>query len=39
MMVATPNKQACYAAAMRMLVRREHSVLELTQKLSNKEFE
>ncbi|MBT4122447.1 MAG: regulatory protein RecX [Candidatus Ruthia sp.] len=37
--MATPNKQACYAAAMRMLVRREHSVLELTQKLNNKEFE
>jgi len=37
--VTTADKQKCYAAAMRMLVRREHSVFELTQKLSTKEFE
>jgi len=37
--VTTADQQKCYAAAMRMLVRREHSVFELTQKLSTKEFE
>ena len=29
----------CYNAAMRMLVRREHSQLELTQKLQHKDFD
>lgn len=29
----------CYAVAMRMLVRREHSVLELEQKLLQKEYD
>lgn len=38
-MVTKASKEACYASAMRMLVRREHSALELTQKLSAKEFE
>jgi len=37
--VTTPSKKKCYAAAMRMLVRREHSVFELTQKLTTKEFD
>jgi len=37
--VTTPSKEKCYAAAMRMLVRREHSVFELTQKLTTKEFD
>jgi len=37
--VTKKSKETCYASAMRMLVRREHSVLELTQKLSAKEFE
>lgn len=39
MTVTTPSKEKCYAAAMRMLVRREHSVFELTQKLTTKEFD
>ncbi len=33
------NKQTCYASAMQLLVRREHSVVELTQKLTQKEFD
>ncbi len=37
--MTTPSKKKCYAAAMRMLVRREHSVFELTQKLTTKEFD
>jgi len=37
--VTTPSKEKCYAAAMQMLVRREHSVVELTQKLTNKDFD
>ncbi len=37
--MTTPSKEKCYAAAMRMLVRREHSVFELTQKLTTKEFD
>jgi len=37
--VTTPSKEKCYAAAMQMLVRREHSVVELTQKLINKDFD
>ncbi len=37
-MVAQIQANKCYAAAMRMLVRREHSQLELRQKLSLKEF-
>ena len=39
MTVTTPSKEKCYAAAMQMLVRREHSVVELTQKLTNKDFD
>ena len=39
MTVTTPSKEKCYAAAMRMLVRREHSLAELTQKLTTKEFD
>ncbi|WP_428086170.1 regulatory protein RecX [Candidatus Thioglobus sp.] len=38
-MTTITNKESCYASAMRMLVRREHSILELSQKLSNKQFE
>jgi len=37
--VTTKSREKCYAAAMRMLVRREHSVFELTQKLTTKEFD
>ncbi len=37
--MASSKTNQCYAAAMRMLVRREHSVFELTQKLSAKEFD
>ena len=37
--MTTPSKEKCYAAAMQMLVRREHSVFELTQKLTNKAFD
>jgi regulatory protein len=37
--VTTPSREKCYAIAMRMLVRREHSQLELKQKLSLKEFD
>ena len=33
------NATECYAAAMRMLVRREHSQLELRQKLKLKDFD
>jgi len=36
--VTTPSKEKCYATAMQMLARREHSVFELTQKLTTKEF-
>ncbi len=36
--MTTKSREKCYAAAMRMLVRREHSVFELTQKLTAKEF-
>ncbi|WP_404815209.1 regulatory protein RecX [Candidatus Thioglobus autotrophicus] len=32
-------REKCYASAMRMLVRREHSTLELTNKLTAKEFD
>lgn len=39
MTVSKIKNTKCYATAMRMLVRREHSVFELTQKLSAKEFE
>jgi regulatory protein len=37
--VTRASKETCYASAMRMLVRREHSIFELTQKLGVKEFE
>ncbi len=37
--MTTKSREKCYAAAMRMLVRREHSVFELTQKLTTKEFD
>jgi regulatory protein len=33
------NREKCYTSAMRYLVRREHSVLELRQKLTAKSFE
>ncbi|MGE4594896.1 MAG: regulatory protein RecX [Gammaproteobacteria bacterium] len=33
------NANECYAAAMRMLVRREHSQLEIRQKLQQKDFD
>jgi len=33
------NSSECYAAAMRMLVRREHSQLELRRKLQQKDFD
>lgn len=39
MTVTTPSKEKCYAAAMQMLVRREHSIFELTQKLITKAFD
>jgi regulatory protein len=38
-MVTASSREKCYAVAMRMLVRREHSQLELRQKLSFKDFD
>ncbi len=38
-MVSQTQASKCYATAMRMLVRREHSVLEIQQKLLLKDFD